>query len=195
MTHHSRLLICGLLALLALQTACENQSMKECPTCPNNTSCLQGDCGCNPDHHDMDNWCLLKNDNLFLATSLDCPCLDVLGLYLIDIKPENGTVQLPKSTYTIRQPKNPYSGQNANFYYYQRPGGDSIAIYNLPGPGIVGFYTCGIRDSLYCEIDILGKFHGADTIQATVFYNRCVNNENAASNHQETKHLTFVRKQ
>lgn len=27
--------------------------VKDCPPCPNNTECLEGDCGCPPDKHDM----------------------------------------------------------------------------------------------------------------------------------------------
>ncbi|MBC7776615.1 MAG: hypothetical protein H7246_14375 [Phycisphaerae bacterium] len=186
------LLLCGGLTLALFQTSCEKSS-KECPPCPNNTRCIDGDCGCAPDQHDMGNWCLYKHDNLFVSASLDCPCLEVQGLVLQDIQPQTEVGSGPKSTYALSQPDNIYSGAPANFYYYQRPDGDSIALFNLRGPGPVGFYSCPMNDSLYCEIDMFGKFHGADTIQTTVLYTRCRTQTDPGNNHQETRHLTFVR--
>lgn len=169
---------------------------KDCAPCPNNTICNDGDCGCNPDQHDMGNWCLDKNEDLFVAASLDCPCLQIQGLRFIDIKPHpGGPLPYPaKSTYGFYQPDLSYQSGQEKFHYFDLPDGDSIAIYNLVGPGIVGFYNCEVNDSLICEIDILGKFHGPDTIETTVYYTRCRLDQDHYVDDEVTRRLTFVRK-
>ncbi|HLP93274.1 MAG TPA: hypothetical protein VK168_04520 [Saprospiraceae bacterium] len=190
-------LLGGCLALLLILSPACRKKEKDCAPCPNNTICNDGDCGCKPDQHDMGNWCLDKNENLFVAASLDCPCLQTQGLRLVDIQPYTGDgLPFPgKSTYAFYQPDNPYSGYPEKFHYFDLPDGDSIAIHNLVGPGIVGFYNCKVNDSLICEIDILGKFHGPDTIETTVHYTRCrLDLDNYVSD-EEIRHLTFVRKQ
>ena len=197
MFRHSYLLVCGLLTLVTFQTSCDRlgtySSLNDCPPCPNNTSCLDGDCGCPTDYHDMGSWCLQKRENLFVAASLECPCVDVIGLIMWDIQPETGNGSFPSSSYDlVGRGKLQVNSQN-NFSYYQRADGDSIVIYNLYLPGTFGYSACGINDSLYCEIDLFGKFHGPDTIETQVLYRRCRIND-VVSNYQEIHPLTFIRK-
>lgn len=168
-------------------------TLSDCPPCPNNTSCLDGDCGCPADRVDMGSWCLEKRENLFVAASLECPCIQVLGLYLLDINAEAGNGSLPVSNYCLVGPGNPQINNQNSFTYYQRPDGDSIAIYNIPIPDYGGNDNCLINDSLYCKIDMFGKFKGPDTIQTTVRWRRCLTFAGAGSNFQKTNHLTFVR--
>lgn len=185
------------LLLLGLLSACREtyDHARECPPCPNNTECIEGDCGCPPDKHDMGNWCLSKSDNLFVAASLDCYCYHVVGLYLWNLTPETGGggVQVPASSFSL---VGPGSGQGAfmgNFAYYARPDGDSIAIFLAPMP-FSGFpSTCQINGNLWCQADIFGKFHGPDTIQAEVVWRRCSNSNGNWSTFTDTKPLTFVR--
>ncbi len=199
MFRNSYLLVCGLLALVAFQTSCEDfgsrSSLNDCPPCPNNTTCFEGDCGCRTDQIDMGSWCLPKRENLFVAASLDCPCLDAVGLYLMDIQPETGNGSLPLSSYDlVGRGKLDYNTQS-NFTYYQRPDGDSIVLYNITIPGSAGYSACWINSSLNCELDLFGKFHGPDTIETKVLYRRCRDKDNNPSNFQETKQLTFIRRQ
>jgi len=191
------LLFCGILSLCAIQTACDrnrNQSFLDaCPPCPNNTSCIDGDCGCPTDYHDMGSWCLQKRENLFVAASLECPCIDVIGLFMWDIQPETGNGSFPTSSYELVGRGKPQIISQNNFAYYQRADGDSIVIYNLSLPGSFGYSTCYINDSLNCKIDLFGKFHGPDTIQTQVLYRRCRIND-VGNNYKEIHPLTFVRK-
>jgi hypothetical protein len=186
-------------AILGLTTffACDNFDVtRECPPCPNNTQCLEGDCGCPPDKHDMGSWCLSKSDNLFVAASLDCYCLQTVGLYLWNIAPETGGgggVQVPASSFSLAGPGSSQGGFSGNFSYYSRPDGDSIVIFLLPMP-FAGFpSSCRINDNLYCEADLFGKFHGPDTIQAQVRWRRCRDNAGNWNGFSDTKPLTFVR--
>lgn len=196
MTRSSFLLSSGLIALTFFLSACNSggNTLKDCPPCPNNTVCLDGDCGCSSDQHDMKSWCLSKHENLFVAASLDCPCLDIIGLYLLKISPETGNNSYPASQYSIAQPRNPYSGTLGQFAYYEKPDGDSVAIYNIPGPGSLGFYACAVNDSLTCEMSLFGKFHGPDTIETKVVYWLCRDKDNNDSNYSGNHHLTFIRK-
>jgi hypothetical protein len=197
MKYHNSLLVGGLMLLGTLWSACNqmsNSSINDCPPCPNNTTCQDGDCGCDPDQFDMGSWCLRKHENLFVAASLDCPCMDAVGLYLEQIEPEPGNGSYPLSSYDlVGRGKNNWASVN-KFSYYQRPDGDSIVIYNAVIPGTPGYYACGVQDTLNCEIDLFGKFHGPDTIQTRVVYTRCRNKANVAVNYKEIKQLTFVRK-
>lgn len=182
-----------LAAVLLMVPACDDNyvSSDPCVFCPNNTECLGDDCGCPPDKHDMGSWCLSKGDNLFVAASLDCYCLDVVGLYLINIQPVSGSGQIPASSYWLSGRENASSGGNANFEYLSRPDGDSIVIYavNIPGTS-----RCPINDDLYCQADLFGKFRGPDTIQTEVIWRRCVDNANQWVNFADTVPLTFIRR-
>ena len=200
-TRRILLLIGTILFLFCIPVSCDQLQFKpvisDCPPCPNNTTCMDGDCGCPPEWYDMGSWCLQKHPNLFVAACPDCPCLDVIGLYLLDIIPEPGSGFTPLSQYSIvgREGNNGYnaSGTNANFSYFERPDGDSIAIYSIPIPGINVYYRCRINDLLTCEIDIKGKFHGTDTIETSVFWKRCRTDSGSGSNFIQSKQLTFVR--
>lgn len=173
----------------------------ECPPCPNNTECLDGDCGCPPDKHDMGSWCLVKHDNLFVAASLDCYCFGVVGLYLWNINPETGPgggVQIPASSFSIIGRGNSKGSTTGNFAYYDLPDGDSIAIYavripdtNMPG---IEQNNCRINSEMACQADIFGKFQGPDTIQAQVVWRRCRDNDGEWLNYEEVKPLMFVRR-
>lgn len=167
----------------------------QCPPCPNNTECIEGDCGCPPDKHDMGNWCLTKNENLFVAASLDCYCFQVAGLYLWNIVPETGGagVQIPASTFSLVGPGSNQGGYSGNFAYYDRPEGDSIVIFQAPMPFSNFPVACPINDSLWCEADIFGKFQGPDTIKAHVVWRRCRDNNNNWMAFTDVKPLTFVR--
>ncbi len=188
------LLACGLCVLFVCASSCEPNFADNCPTCPNNTSCIDGDCGCNEDQHDMGSWCLAKGENLFVAASLDCYCLDVVGLNLISKVPETEPGNYPKSKYSIYQRAGVYNGALDSYAYYELPDGDSIVAYNIIGAGFSGFETCLIGDTMRCEVDFFGKFHGPDTIETKVRFTRCVDTSGVYNNHQEFKHLTFVRK-
>ena len=168
----------------------------DCPACPNNTECIDSDCGCPDDKHDMGSWCLPKRDNLFVAASLDCYCMDVTGLYLWRITPETdptGGVELPQSTYWITGRGTVYSSGMATFNYYDLPDGDSIVIYNARMPN-ENTSDCWISSNMRCSADIYGKFHGPDTIQAQVVWGRCREKNGSALNFREVKPLTFIRK-
>jgi len=185
------------LALLCLLLACREtyDYTRECPICPNNTQCIEGDCGCPPDQYDMGNWCLNKADNLFVAASLDCYCYQVVGLYLWGIQPEQGGggVQVPASAYSLVGPGSSTGGAISNFAYYEQPDGDSIVIFKAPMPYSGYPTTCPINDRLWCEADIFGKFRGPDTIEARVVWRRCRDNLDNWNAFTDTKHLTFVR--
>lgn len=185
---------CGLCLLFVFASSCGPTFVDNCPSCPNNTTCIEGDCGCTENQHDMGSWCINKGENLFVAASLDCYCLDVVGLNLIEIVPETVPGDHPKSRYAIEQRANPYSGSPDFLAYYDLPDGDSIVAYNIPGPGPIGFQTCLIDGTMHCEVDFFGKFHGPDTIETKVRFTRCVDTSGVYNNHQEFKHLTFVRK-
>ena len=175
--------------------------VNQCPPCPNNTECLEGDCGCPPDKHDMGSWCLSKHDNLFVAASLDCYCFGAVGLYLWNINPETGSgggVQIPASSFSITGRGNSMGSNTGNFAYYDLPDGDSIAIYavlipdsNMPG---ISQNYCRINSEMACQADLFGKFLGPDTIQAQVVWRRCSDNDGEWLNSEEIKPLTFVRK-
>jgi len=135
-----------------------------------------------------------KRENLFVAASLDCHCLDVVGLFFHEIVPETGAGNNPKFLYGLEQRANPYNGALDNLTYYELPDGDSIAAFNIPGTGPYGFQTCLIGDTMYCEIDLFGKFHGPDTIETKVRFTRCWDTSGVYNNHQDFKHLTFIRK-
>jgi hypothetical protein len=120
--------------------------------------------------------------------------MDAVGLYLLQVVPEPGNGAFPLSSYDlVGRGKNNWASQN-NFSYYQRPDGDSIVIYNALIPGSPGYYSCAVNDTLNCEIDLFGKFHGPDTIQTRVVYTRCRNQANTPDSYKVTKHMTFVRK-
>lgn len=188
-----------LLATCLYLAACNpnEQLLNQCPPCPNNTECLDGDCGCPPDKHDMGSWCLPKSDNLFVAASLDCYCLDVVGLFLLDIHPEpappNEPGHIPLSSYWLAGRGNSSGVGMSNFDYIAQPDGDSIVIYGINMPDF-GQYSCQINNELRCQADLVGKFHGPDTIQAQVLWRRCADNTGAITGYTETKSLTFVRK-
>jgi hypothetical protein len=190
-------LLLAQLALLCLLPACRDayDYTRECPPCPNNTQCIEGDCGCPPDKHDMGNWCLSKSDNLFVAASLDCYCFQVVGLYLWNLVPETGGggVQVPASAFSLVGPGSSQGGYSGNFAYFERPDGDSISIFKAPMPYSGYPTTCHINDALWCEADIFGKFRGPDTIQAKVVWRRCRDNNDNWNAFTSTKPLTFVR--
>ena len=187
----------ALTLLLAVFSACESFSNRRegdnCPDCPNNTVCLDSDCGCRPDQHDMGSWCLQKADNLFVAASLDCHCLDVVGLYLVNIAPETGNGSVPASGFSLIGRGNCLGANYNNFSYYKLPDGDSIVIYAVPMPTLNGDYYCRFSDTLRCSADLFGKFHGPDTLEARVVWRRCVDNNGANDGFSETTHLTFTR--
>ena len=192
------LLLCTL-ALIPMSCKVKDSGLSDCPPCPNNTQCIDGDCGCPSESHDMGSWCLKKHDNLFVAACLDCPCLDIIGLYLLDIKPETGSEVMAKSLYSIIGPENSSVGTgegsvSQHFSYYERPDGDSIVVGAIPLPGGFGIFNCPINDALLCEIVLYGKFHGPDTIETKVQYQNCVTDAGTPSNFQKNTHLTFVRK-
>jgi hypothetical protein len=195
-----QLLSCIILGGLLYLCAC-NQTENfadQCPPCPNNTECLEGDCGCPEDKHDMGSWCLQKHDNLFVAASLDCYCIDVAGLYLWNITPKNGSgggVHIPQSSFSFVGRGNSRSSGTGNFDYYDLPDGDSIVIYNVPMPNEQWYANdCRINSNLICAADIFGKFHGPDTIQAQVVWQRCQDNDGNWLSYREVKPLTFIRK-
>jgi hypothetical protein len=79
-------------ALLSLLwTACRDRSEPEvspCGYCPNNTECIEDNCGCPPDKVDMGSWCIRKQENLFIAKDmLGCPCLDWFWLVFLLMYP------------------------------------------------------------------------------------------------------------
>ncbi|MDX2134987.1 MAG: hypothetical protein SFV52_09380 [Saprospiraceae bacterium] len=184
-----------LTALFLMVQACDDNyvSSDPCVFCPNNTECMGDDCGCPTDKHDMGSWCLSKSDNLFVSASLDCYCLDVVGLYLINIQPITqtpGGAYVPTSSYWLSGRENASAGGISNFTYLSRPDGDSIVIYavNLPGSS-----RCQI-DDMYCQADLFGKFRGPDTIQVEVIWRRCMDNANQWVNFADTVPLTFIRR-
>lgn len=192
-------LFAGLMVVMPM--ACSSPSgevVNDCPPCPNNTECQDGDCGCPPDKHDMGSWCLSKADNLFVAASLDCPCFDVVGLYLGVIDPitdPNGpSGNVGTSTYWLSGRGNILSSGMSSFDYYAKPDGDSIAIYAaiLPDTPGLSFY-CRVNAEQRCVANIFGKFHGPDTIKAEVVWRSCIDNKGNYSGYTETDLLTFVR--
>lgn len=193
------LYLCFLSSCLYLAACTPNdQIADQCPTCPNNTECQAGDCGCPPDKHDMGSWCLQKSDNLFVAASLDCYCIDVVGLYLFNIQPETEPLDpgghFPKSGYWLAGRGNSQGSGISNFDYFALPDGDSIAIYGISMPNSIGLSNCQINKDLRCQADIFGKFEGPDTIQTQVVWRRCNDSNGNGLNYSESKALTFVRK-
>lgn len=170
-----------------------NSTAEDCPPCPNNTECLAGDCGCRSDKYDMGSWCLQKSDNLFVAASLDCHCLDVVGLILGKIDPEPVGSGALNSGYSLIGRGNCQGAAYSNFSYFSLPDGDSIVVYGVEMASQGNNYTCRINDDLRCGANLYGKFHGPDTIKTQVRWNSCCNNAGEWVNYSETSHLTFVR--
>jgi hypothetical protein len=192
-------LILPMMATLLWLCSCTEQYGNitgDCPPCPNNTECIEGDCGCSGDEHDMGSWCLRKHENLFVAASLDCYCIDVVGLYLRDIVPETsptGGVHFPQSSCSVVGRGNAHISSSGNFSYYDLPDGDSIVIYDIRMPN-GNSNDCQINSNMRCSADFFGKFHGPDTIQVQVIWQRCQDNDGNWLSYREIKPLTFIRK-
>ncbi|MCC6412092.1 MAG: hypothetical protein IT270_10560 [Saprospiraceae bacterium] len=189
----------GLAAFLGCD---DNQSgnvfINDCGYCPNNTSCLGDECGC-PDENtfDMGSWCLRKEENLFVAEILGCPCFETFGLLFLNMEPVDpgqGGVIISGSLFSMATRENPYTGFQSNgLLVYDRPDGDSIVLYGMPLPK-QGYPTfCQVEPNKRCWANLYGKFQGPDTIRATIRWKNCSDNNGDYTTYDEVYPVLLTR--
>lgn len=183
-------------ALLSLLwTACRDRSEPEvspCGYCPNNTECIEDNCGCPPDKVDMGSWCIRKQENLFVAKDmLGCPCFEPFGLVLAGISPDVPGTVFPTSTFGVASRENFNGGISGNFAYYKLPEGDSIDIFSFPIPKAFYPSYCSISSDQRCMPHLTGRFVGTDSIRAQIRWILCTDPDNKP----EPYHFWLVRQQ
>jgi hypothetical protein len=186
-----------------LVTGCDNRQsgntlINDCGYCPNNTQCMGDECGCPEDEYfDMGSWCMRKQENLFVAEMLGCPCFETFGLVLLNMEPYDptqGGVIISGSSFSMESRENPYTGFQSNgMLVYDRPDGDSIVLWAMPLPKS-GYPTfCQIEEDTRCWANLTGKFYGPDTIKATIRWGNCQNGRGEPVNYDETCDVLLTR--
>lgn len=165
--------------------ACDPKSVNtedDCGYCPNNTACINNACGC-PDENtfDMGSWCLRKEENMFVAEILGCPCFETFGLIFNNMEPvdpNDGGVIISGSNFSISARETFNSGFQSNgLLVYDRPDGDSIVLYGMPLPKQGYPVFCQVEPGKRCWANLYGKFQGPDTIRATIVWKNCSDND------------------
>ncbi len=168
--------------LLVCCVACRDQvevEVSPCGYCPNNTTCLEDECGCPPDQIDMGSWCMRKYEGLFVAKDmLGCPCFEPFGLVLFNIEPELPGTVISTSLYSIEARETYLSAMTSNFAYYERPGGDSISIFAMALPKELFPNTCRFSSTQECMAHLGGRFVGPDSIRAEIRWILCTDSQN-----------------
>lgn len=163
--------------LLFCGVACRDRlgvEVSPCGYCPNNTTCLEDECGCPPENIDMGSWCMRRQDNLFVAKDmLGCPCFEPFGLVLSNIEPELPGTIFSTSSYSIQSRETYNAGMSGNFAYYERPGGDSISIFAMSLPKALFPTTCRFSQTQECMAHLGGRFVGPDSIRAEIRWILC----------------------
>lgn len=154
----------------------------ECGYCPNNTECIDDECGCPPDQLDMGSWCMQKDSHTYVASNmLGVPCFEPFGIRFNYIRPEqptSGGVIIPASSYSLLCRSSVNQGMDASFLYYQLPGGDSIQLYLLDFPIDNTPARCQIAAGQSCSYHLSGRFTAPDSIRATLHWVDCSNAAN-----------------
>ena len=148
----------------------------DCGYCPNNTQCLDGDCGCPPDQLDMGSWCMRKDSQTYVAFNmLGVPCFEPFGIRFNYTRPEQPVsgVAIPASSYSLLCRSTVFIGGSANFSYYALPGGDSIQIYAPALPTDNTPIRCQIKPGQSCLVYLSGRFTHPDSIRATLRWVGC----------------------
>lgn len=175
-----------------------NVFIDDCGYCPNNTQCMGDECGC-PDENtfDMGSWCMRKQDNLFVAEMLGCPCFETFGLVFLNMEPVDptqGGVIISGSMFSMESRENPYTGFQSNgLLVYDRPDGDSIVLWAMPLPKAIYPTFCQVEEGTRCRANLHGKFSGPDTIHATIRWGNCRDDRNEFVDYEETCEVLLTR--
>ena len=188
------------LAAVIVFAGCGNDhdSTQACGFCPNNTECMLDECGC-PDENtfDMGSWCMPKHENLFVAEMLGCPCFETFGLILLDMEPvdsSQGEVIISGSSFSMTSRENTSTGFQSNgMLVYDLPGGDSIVLFAMPLPKAYYPTFCQVDPNTHCWANLHGKFHGPDTIRATIQWGNCSDNNGNATTFEQTYPVLLTR--
>jgi len=197
----NRLISLAILSLLAFG-GCDNQQSsnlinEDCGYCPNNTECLGEECGCPHENtFDMGSWCLRKEENLFVAEVLGCPCFETFGLIfnMEPVDPNQGGVVISGSVFGMATRENLLTSFQSNgLLVYDLPDGDSIVMFAMPLPKKGYPLRCLVEANKSCWANLHGKFQGPDTIHATIRFKNCRDNDGNYTTFEEEYPVLLTR--